>query len=727
MSATTIDSGGSGVGDPTGAKEGTAGAAGDGSRSERGAVLRTDIQGLRAVAVSLVVIYHLVPSSLTGGFAGVDVFFVISGFLITLHLMQKPPSGGRDLAKFWGRRIRRLLPASLLVLATTLVMSRIVAPDTQWGNTASQARAATLYVVNWLLASDSVDYLAAENAPSPVQHFWSLSVEEQFYFVWPILILGMVLLARRYRWNRDLAVLGGLGVLVVVSLGYSIWETVHNPAAAYFVTPTRMWELGIGGLLAVVVAVRERRGLGHLLPETPRVVLAWVGFAAIAWTAWAYTGKTPFPGWQALLPVLGTALVIGAHAPMSRLSPGPLLAVRPMQWLGDVSYSVYLWHWPLIVLIPQIRSHEMDNLDRAVALVLTLVLAGLTKTYIEDRFRTPQWGIPLRKPFLLGAAGMVVVVALAGLQHLEVDRREAKAETELARALADGGPCLGAAALDDPDKCKPVPYDRIVPAPVDAATDKSMAYQAVSGKKDCFSYLPSFRQVRCTFGDEDSDVEIALVGNSHAGQWVTALDRLADKYHWRVTTYLASQCAASQTAQTFGGADYSEACENWVRRSTRAVERSKPDMVFYTNRISVGAEGKTYEESLPIYEEGMKTVLQSWHEAGLKVMVLHDTPAPGESIPDCLAANADDMSACDGSREDWIAPEPAKGAVRDIDDPRIRFVDLNDHVCGDEVCKAVTGGVVTYFDGSHLTATYVSTLARYLGPPVRDLLAAGNE
>ena len=147
-------------------------------------------------------------------------------------------------------------------------------------------------------------------------------------------------------------------------------------------------------------------------------MLAWVGFAAIAWTAWAYTGKTPFPGWQALLPVLGTALVIGAHARDDAGSPGPLLAVRPMQWLGDVSYSVYLWHWPLIVLIPQVRGHEMDNLDRVVALVLTLVLAGLTKTYVEDRFRTPQWGIPLRKPFLLGAAGMVVVVALAGVQQL---------------------------------------------------------------------------------------------------------------------------------------------------------------------------------------------------------------------------------------------------------------------------------------------------------------------
>jgi len=725
MSATTIGTGGSGVDDPSGPAEG-AQPGRDGSRTNEGHALRTDIQGLRAVAVSLVVVYHLVPSSLTGGFIGVDVFFVISGFLITLHLMQHPPSGGRDLAKFWGRRIRRLLPASLLVLSTTLVLSRVFAPDTQWGNTASQVRAATLYVVNWLLARDSVDYLAAENAPSPVQHFWSLSVEEQFYFVWPILILGMVVLAHRRAWNRDLAVLGGLGVLVTVSLGYSIWETAHNPSAAYFVTPTRMWELGVGGLLAVLVAVRQRRGLAHLLPVLPRAVLAWVGFAAIAWTAWSYTGNTPFPSWQALLPVLGTALVIGAHAPMTTLSPGPLLAVRPVQWLGDVSYSVYLWHWPLIVLIPQARGHEMDNLDRALALVLTLVLAWLTKEYVEDRFRTPQWGIPLRKPFLLGAAGMVVVIALAGTQQLEVDRRENRAEAELAQALADGGPCFGAAALDSPDTCDPAPYDKIVPAPVDAMDDKSRAYKDVSGGKDCFSYLPSFRSVRCRFGEKLSDIEIALVGNSHAGQWLPTLERLAEKNGWRITTYLASQCAAAETAQSFDTPARTEACLDWVARTTSAVARSKPSAVVYTNRISVGAAGESFEDSGQLYSDGMESVLREWDDAGLQVLVVRDTPAPSTSIPDCLAQNSDDVSACDGTREKWLPEDQSGSAVSRVGSSRIRFVDLTDHICGGEKCAAVTGGVVTYFDGSHLTATFASTLDRYLGPPLRRLVSAGR-
>ncbi len=727
MSATTTDPGAPGVGDPDGASTGSTGPGHDGSRVDNGTVLRTDIQGLRAVAVSLVVVYHLVPSSLTGGFAGVDVFFVISGFLITLHLMQKPPTGARDLARFWGRRVRRLLPASLLVLTVTLALSRLFAPETQWANTASQARGATLYVVNWLLAGDSVDYLAAENAPSPVQHFWSLSVEEQFYFVWPVLILGMLVAARRLRWNRDVAVLGGLGVLVVTSLGYSVWETWHNPAAAYFVTPTRMWELGVGGLLAVVVAVRQRRGLPPLLPRGLRIALAWLGLAAIAWTAVQYTGRTPFPGWQALLPVVGTALVIGAHAPISRLSPGPLLALPPAQWLGDVSYSVYLWHWPLIVLVPQVRGHEMDLLDRIVVLVLTLVLAGLTKTYVEDRFRAPEWGRPLRKPFLLGAAGMVVVIALAGLQQLEVDQREAQAEAQLARAIARGGSCFGAAALDEPGSCPKVPYDKLVPAPADAASDKSRAYQDVSGAEDCFSYLPQFRQVRCTFGDESASTEVALVGNSHAGQWLPALERLAERNRWRITTYLSSQCAAAETRQAFPTEAGTEACLAWADETTSAVVADEPDVVLYTNRISVGAAGRSFEDSGDLYSEGMESVLRRWDTAGLPVLVLRDTPAPDDSIPDCLAQHPDDLSACDGPRAEWVPEDQSESAVRRIDSPRITFLDLNDHICPTRTCRAVIGGVVAYFDGSHLTATYASTLDRYLGPPLQQLLDREGE
>jgi peptidoglycan/LPS O-acetylase OafA/YrhL len=682
--------------------------------------VRTDIQGLRAIAVSLVLVYHLSPHSLTGGFTGVDVFFVISGFLITLHLIERLPEHPRDLARFWSRRVRRLLPASLLVLAVTLVGSRLFAPETQWANTARQARAAVLYIVNWLLARDAVDYLAAENAPSPIQHFWSLSVEEQFYFVWPVLILLLGALARATGRKPLPVVLAGLAVLVAGSLSWSIYDTATDPAAAYFVTPTRMWELGIGGLLATFTLMRP----GRLRPAAA-VPIAWVGLGAIAWTAVTYTGETPFPGWQAAVPVLGTAAVIAAQPPISsgwggRLSPGPLLALPPVQWLGDISYSVYLWHWPLIVLLPQATGHGLTRTDKLGVLAATLVLAWLTKLFVEDRFRAAQWGIPLRKPFVLAAATMSVVVGLAALQLVEVDQRTDRAEQALARGLAGDDPCFGSRALER--SCPKVAYDDVVPAPIEAATDKSVAYDEQANGDDCWSYRPRFPDKSCVFGDTDADTNIVLVGNSHAGQWLPALQRVAETSHLKVTTMLASRCAMADLRQQFETSAGSTSCLDWVHRTTERIADLHPDLVVITNRISVPAEGRSFEDSLDLYADGYASVLEAWRDAGIRTLVLRDTPAPGFQVPDCIAEKQDAYQDCDGTRAAWLPPEPEKCAVTAVDSKLVSFADLTDHICGKTVCSAVTGGVITYFDGSHLTATYATTLARYLGPLVERAL-----
>jgi peptidoglycan/LPS O-acetylase OafA/YrhL len=679
--------------------------------------VRTDIQGLRAIAVSLVLVYHLAPHSLTGGFTGVDVFFVISGFLITLHLLEHIPEHPRDLALFWSRRVRRLLPASLLVLAVTLAGSRLVAPETQWENTAQQARAAVLYVVNWLLARDAVDYLAAENAPSPVQHFWSLSVEEQFYFVWPVLILALAAIARALHRKPLPVVLGGLTVLVATSLAWSVHETASNPAAAYFVTPTRVWELGIGGLLATFTLLRP----GRLRPwaATP---LAWVGLAAIGWTAAAYTGGTPFPGWQAAVPVLGTAAVIAAQPEHGPLSPGPALALRPVQWLGDISYSVYLWHWPLIVLVPEATGHALTWTDRGAILGATLMLAWLTKLFVEDRFRAAQWAIPLRKPFVLAAAAMAAVVGLAGVQLLEVGQRTDQAATALARGLSGNSPCFGARALDHPKACPHVAYTDVVPAPIEAATDKSDAYDVQPNGHDCWSYRPNFPIKQCVFGDPTSTTNVVLVGNSHAGQWLPTLQRIAGTQHLKITTLVASRCAMADLRQEFDTPHDSTKCLDWVHRTTQQVVDLNPDLVVLTNRISVPAEGHPASDTPRLYGQGYASILRTWRDAGIRTLVLRDTPAPNFSIPDCVAAKQDAYRDCDGSRADWLPDTPGQAVVEDLDTPLVTFADLTDHICGPTVCAAVTGGVITYFDGSHLSATFATTLAPYLGPVVRRAL-----
>ena len=687
--------------------------------------VRTDIQGLRAIAVSLVLVYHLAPHSLTGGFTGVDVFFVISGFLITLHLLERMPAHPRDLGMFWSRRVRRLLPASLLVLAVTLAGSRLVAPETQWENTARQARAAALYVVNWLLARDAVDYLAAENAPSPVQHFWSLSVEEQFYFVWPVLILLLGALARATRRRPLPVVLAGLAVLTATSLAWSIHETATNPAAAYFVTPTRMWELGVGGLLATVTLLRP----GRLRPwaATP---FAWVGLLAIGWAAATYTGHTPFPGWQAAMPVLGTAAVIAAQPPEAKgeqrwLSPGPLLALPPVQWLGDISYSVYLWHWPLIVLVPDATGHALTWTDRGAILVATLLLAWLTKVLVEDRFRSARWGVPLRKPFALAATGMAVVVALAAVQLVEVQHRSDRASAVLARGLAGKSPCFGSRALEHPKACPDVAYDDVVPAPIEAAQDRSDAYDNQANGHDCWSYRPRFPAKQCVFGDATSAKNVVLVGNSHAGQWLPALQQIAADHQLKITTMLASRCAMADIRQEFDTAADADACLSWVHRTTDQIVALHPDLVVMANRISFEATTRGNKTSDELYRRGYAAVLRAWRDAGIRTVVLRDTPAPGRSVPDCVAEKKAAYQQCDGTRTSWLPSAPEQQAVADVGSPLVTYADLTDHICGPTTCSAVTGGVVTYFDASHLTATYVRTLAPYLAPVVTGALPPG--
>ena len=683
---------------------------------------RADIQGLRAIAVSLVLLFHLWPNRLGGGFVGVDVFFVISGFLITSHLYSRPPRTGRDLAAFWSRRVRRLLPASLLVLAATAVATRLVAPETQWATTAHEIIAAATYVENWQLARTSVDYLAAENAASPVQHFWSLSVEEQFYLVWPVLMLLLVALSRRRGWRTGAVVSAGLGVVVAASLAFSVTATVAEPASAYFITPTRIWELGVGALLAIAAA-----GAGPRLSATPRwlrALLAWAGLGAIVVAALRYTGATPFPGWQAALPVLGAAAVIAACADETGASPVRLLALRPVQLLGDISYSVYLWHWPMVVLVPYVSGSHLGRLDKAAIILVTAVLAWLSKTYVEDRFRFAVQGVPVRRSFQLAAAGMAVVVALGVAQTVEVGRHEDTARATLAKALADGGECFGAAALSGGTDCPPSTRGPSLPAPAQAADDKTEAYQ-----RDCFEPAPFTGVRRCVFGDPHGAVSIALVGNSHAGHWLPALERVAKGKGWKVTTFLASECTANRAAVAWDAERKQRGCLSWARKVLDQTSSGEFDLVVTSERNGRAAAGKTYDDSYPAWLAGYRKVVAGWVRARTNVLVIHDTATPGatlKSVPDCVAQHEDRLLACAGPRTRWVPRDPLVQAAQEAGVASVSTVDLNDHLCDGATCPAVIGGVTVYSDASHMTKTFATTLAPYLEPSLTRAVARAS-
>lgn len=689
-------------------------------------VVRTDIQGLRAVAVALVVVYHLHAAAVPGGFVGVDVFFVISGFLITAHLVARPPGSVRDLGAFWGRRIRRLLPASLLVLVASLVATRLLAPETMWAATASDARAAVLYVVNWALAGRAVDYLASDDAPTAVQHFWSLSVEEQFYFVWPLLVAGVVLLARRRGASTRTALVVAFALVTAASFAWSVHLTRTNPAAAYFVTPARVWELAAGGLVAAWLADRQQRGkrAAERTPGPLRAVGAWTGLALVVLAAATYSSATPFPGHHAALPVLGAVLLVACGAPRdSRLGPGRLLALRPVQWLGDISYSVYLWHWPLIVITVAVTGHAIGPRTGAAVLAATLLLAAATERLVERPFRAPRLRLQVRRTYAVGALATALVVALASVQLVEVQHRSDEAARRLAAALEEGGPCFGAAAVGR--SCPEAPYDDLVPAAAVAATDKAEAYKDV-GARSCWSAAPDFADVPCTFGDADGTITVALFGNSHAGQWLPALQVLAGQHGWRIETRLASRCASADIEQDFDEPEAVATCLEWVRRTAGDLAEMKPDLVVVSNRVQAQAVGLDDAATAEAYRDGYARVLGGIADAGIPVLAIRDTPAPGRDIPDCVASKHDHYDACSGRRATWLPPDPVTDVVAAADSPLLRLADLTDRFCGRTECRAVNGNVITYFDGHHITATYAHTLAPYLEPALLAALAAGR-
>lgn len=500
---------------------------GAGLAARRGATggFRADIQGLRGVAVGLVLLYHAGAPGFSGGFVGVDVFFVISGFLITGLLVKEATATGRvALTGFYARRVRRILPAATAVLLFVTAATVITLPRTRWDDTAAHALGSAAYVVNWLFAADAVDYLEAGAPPSPVQHFWSLAVEEQFYVVWPVLLVGVTALARR-RGGRVSQRWIGAGVLAVTipSLAWSVLHTAGDPAAAYFVTTTRLWELGIGALLAVLVPVLRR------LPPPVATGLGWAGLAAVLWAGVAYSTATVFPGSAALLPTLGAAAIIAAGtAEQARRGAGRLLSARPLTWVGDVSYSLYLWHWPLLVLASY-RLGDLDVVQSLAVVAIAVVPAYLSFRFVEKPFQhTPL----LRRDGRALAAGLALTILSTGAAGTLM---VASASASPRQSTADDTVSRGAPV----PTVRPTPGDVLDfgPAAVAAAEDNPSVYD-----DGCHRPQAESDVVWCEYGVPDGATTVALVGDSHAASWVPTLQVLAEEHGWRLRTATKSSC-----------------------------------------------------------------------------------------------------------------------------------------------------------------------------------------
>ncbi len=681
---------------------------------------RPEVQGLRAVAVLLVVGYHLYPNRLSGGYVGVDVFFVISGYLITSHLYREAASTGRlSLAGFWARRIRRLLPASLLVLAASALITVTVIPATLWDQTVRQLIASTLYVQNWALAGDAVDYSAGGNVPTVVQHYWSLSVEEQFYLIWPVLVAVVLLGCRgRRRHLLPLALTSALALLAVASLAYSAWLTSRSPGEAYFVSPTRIWEFAAGALLALSAGVAARQ---VSWPAPTRALLGWSGIAAIVWSGFSYDAETPFPGLAALVPVLGTVAVIAAGAGISVFTAGHWLSLRPATFVGDISYSVYLWHWPVIVAVPYLTGVDLRTTDKAVILAATLLLAWASTRWVETPLRGADVlaSAPWRS-FVAALLGMSLLIGAAELVRQDLDSQVAHGRERIASVLAEMETtgCLGPAALDPRNRCTSPTGDGplVTPPEVVARQNTDLAYP------DCQSDLDSAVLRTCDVGQSaDPQRTVAIVGDSHATHWFPALDQIGKRAGWKVVTFTKSSCPftlARRTLPEETDPSLRERCERFNDEVLRRlVNRKDIDTVFVSAFSSaydwVQRPGHRVADPAT---DGFRLLWRRLVTANKQVVVLHDVPRVKDQVntPDCLAEHDNDPQACATTRSEGLVADVEAEAARRGAPRGVRLLDLTDLICDQRSCYPVVGDVIVYRDYSHLSAEYATLLAPYL-------------
>jgi peptidoglycan/LPS O-acetylase OafA/YrhL len=664
--------------------------------------IRTDIQALRAFAVLAVVLFHIWPVALPGGYVGVDVFFVISGFLITGQLLRGVDRGDLRLGRFWAARARRLLPAALLVLLVSVALTLAWAPPPRQSADLRSIVASALYGVNWVLAADGVDYLAHDGAPPIAQHYWSLAVEEQFYLVWPLLILCVAGGAAGAIARRRLRV--AAGVVAVAGFAACWWMTSASYPFGYFSTASRLWEFAVGAMVALAPAV----AVG---PRTRAA--AWAaGVAGLALAVLLYGGDTPFPGPAAIVPTAATALLIalGPAAPTGRLDR--LVAARPVQWLGDQSYGIYLWHWPLVVIAPHLLGRPTDLLENVALLGATILLAALSKRLVEDpiRYGRRSSAATPRRALIAAAAAMAVIVAAAAVPSWHLSRAAEARQAAVHAELVDPAQCRGASALLE-DGCAAargaaVPAADLVPSPTALRDDTGDAYR-------CYDFEPTAGRepVSCSFGAEGSGaLRIALTGDSHAAMLIPALRRVATAEGWRIDTFVGRGC---------------------VWRAAEEGPCAARDELL-TQRLLGGAYDVLLVTGLnsPEFDEGDRARLAeeyaaAWRraaDAGVRVLVVADNPNVPAEAQECIAAASSvTISTCAfPTSRARLDADPLRAAARASD---AALIDLSEAYCRPDGCPMMLGGVLVYRDAHHITATFSQTLAPYLAERLRRAAA----
>jgi peptidoglycan/LPS O-acetylase OafA/YrhL len=677
---------------------------------------RADIEGLRGIAVLLVILFHASVPGFGGGFVGVDVFFVISGFLITGMLLREYETTGRiSLSNFYARRVRRLLPASALVLVVTLIASIFILPPLSIPSVARDISAAALYVSNIVFAFRATDYFAAGAAPSPILHFWSLGVEEQFYLFWPAIFLLVAFGAKKIRFRIGAAI-ASIGISSFVFATYLI--TRAGPWA-FFSLPTRAWELALGGILAA---------LGTRLSRTPRwiaVLLGWFGLVAVIYSGIFIKATAPFPSWPALVPTLGAAMLITGGSRTSRFGPTPLLGKRLAQFFGGISYSLYLWHWPLLVLPLALQETSLNIYERSGLALLAIPCAYATKRWIEDPLRHGKFIGTRPSRNLLTAAAMALVISGVAIttdylvttnSHRNITAMTPEQKIAEINALLNPLAKTKKSASARPHTlASPVPIN-LEPQLIDAKSDRPLTYIDRCHTQENLS--PS--TLPCLYGDVNSTTTIALFGDSHALSWFPALNILAKKNGWKLLSLTMSACSpADIPAWNPSNHSVMKNCAIWRTDSLRRIALAKPRIVIVTGTrgfATIDSKGKVIrgDARTAAWRSGMKRTVDQLKLATRKVIYIGDSPLSLVDPPVCLSAHPKNALDCatpvtKAIQIDWISQETGMTA-----EERISFIDPTLWICPTSPCPVVLGNLLIYMDGGHLTATFSAALASRL-------------